>query len=137
MAFANGSLDSKLERLRQLRNAFLRLHKALLEAERLTYEQIHGRVESNSQFFQLVISDEWFAWLRPFSQFIVFIDETMASKEPVTLEQVNPLFGQAKALLSSEPDGTPAEQKYHDAIQRDSDIAYMHVEAMTLLRNMV
>jgi hypothetical protein len=137
MAFANGSLDSKLERLRQLRNAFLRLHKALLEAERLTYEQAHGRVESNSQFFQLVISDDWFTWLRPFSQFIVLIDETMASKEPITLEQVNPLFGQAKALLSAEPDGAPAEQKYHDAIQRDPDIAYMHVEAMTLLRNMV
>jgi hypothetical protein len=130
-------LNSKMQRLRQIRNAFLRLHKALLEAERLTYEQIHGRVETNSQFFQLVIGDEWFEWLRPFSQFIVLIDETLSSKEPVTVEQINPLFSQAKALLSNDEEGTDAEQKYHDAIRRDPDIAYMHVEAMTLLRGMV
>jgi hypothetical protein len=133
----DSAFDAKVQRLRQLRNAFLQLHKSLLDAERLTYEQTHGRIESNSQFFQLVIGDAWFDWLRPFSQFIVLVDETLASKDPLTAGLVDPLFSQAKSLLANDAEGSDGERKYHHAIQRDPDIAYLHVETTTLLRGMV
>jgi hypothetical protein len=80
-------LDLSFQRLREVRAALLRLHKVLLNSERDVYEQLHGRIQSNGQFFQLVLEDEWFSWLRPFSQFIVQIDEALSAKEPITLDR--------------------------------------------------
>ena len=42
-------------RLTDLRNGLLRLHKALLDSERFTYERTHGRIESTGRFFELVV----------------------------------------------------------------------------------
>lgn len=125
--------DATVQRLGQVRFALLRLHKALLDAERVTYEQAHGRIRSNGEFFQLVIQDEWFDWLRPISQFIVQIDEALSTKEPITLEQASELLGQARQLLHPIEHGTPLEQKYYQAIQRDPDIAFMHAEMARML----
>ena len=53
------------ERLREVSGALLRLHKALLDDERAQFERVRGRIESSGQFLQLVLHDEWFAYLRP------------------------------------------------------------------------
>lgn len=126
-------LDTPFHRLRELRTKLLRLHKALLESERVTYEQEHGRIQSKGEFFQLVIGDEWFSWLRAFSQYIAHVDEMTSAKEPMTLDQVNDLLTEARQLLHASEDGTDREQRYYQAIQRDPDIAFMHAEASSLL----
>jgi hypothetical protein len=43
-------LNSTLQHLRDLRQTLLRLHKALLDSERVEYEQFHGRIKSTSFF---------------------------------------------------------------------------------------
>ncbi|NEQ24103.1 MAG: hypothetical protein F6K28_34260 [Microcoleus sp. SIO2G3] len=121
-------LDLSFQRLREVRGALLRLHKALLDSERDVYEQFHGRIRSNGQFFQLVLEDEWFSWLRPFSQFIVEIDEALSAKEPITLERANELLDEVRSLVSPAEEGTNQEQRYYQAIQRDPGIALMHAE---------
>lgn len=128
----NTSLEFRLQQLRSLRGVLLRLHKALLESERVAYEQSYGQIPSKGEFFQLVIGHEWFSWLRPISQFIVQIDETLSSKEPVTLEQANELLEEARSLLSFE-EGTAPQKRYNDAIQGDPDIAFLHTEVSKLL----
>lgn len=125
--------DSTLQRLGQVRFALLRLHKALLDGERVEYEQENGRIRSNTEFFQLVLDNEWFAWLRPFSQFIVQIDEALSAKEPITMDQANELLSQARMLLHPAETGSASEQKYYRAIQRDPDIAFMHAEVTNML----
>lgn len=125
--------DTTLQRLGQVRFALLRLHKALLDDERVNYEQTHGRIRSNGEFFRLVIEDEWFDWLRPISQFIVQIDEALSSKEPITLDLVNDLLAQTQQLLRPAENGTRLEQNYYQAIQRDPDIAFMHADLSRLL----
>lgn len=125
--------DTTLQRLGQVRFALLRLHKALLDDERLNYEQAHGRIRSNGEFFRLVIEDEWFDWLRPISQFIVQIDEALSSKEPITLDLVNDLLEQTQHLLRPAENGTRLEQNYYQAIQRDPDIAFLHADLNRLL----
>jgi hypothetical protein len=97
------------------------------------YEQLHGRIQSNGQFFQLVLEDEWFSWLRPFSQFIVQIDEALSAKEPITLDRANELLDEVRSLVSPAEEGTNQEQRYYQAIQRDPDIALMHAEVSRLL----
>ena len=37
----------------------LRLHKALLDDERVAYERVHGRIPSNGAFLQLALNDAW------------------------------------------------------------------------------
>lgn len=126
-------LDSPFHRLRDLRTRLLRLHKALLESERIVYEQTHGRIKSKGEFFQLVIGDEWFSWLRVYSQFIVQIDEALSDKETMTLDQATTLLQDARTLVAASETGNPQEQRYYQAIQRDPSIAYMHAELANFL----
>ncbi len=133
MSSYDSSLDATLQRLRELRPVLLRLHKALLESERIVYEQFHGRIQSKGEFFRLVIGHEWFSWLRPISQYIVQIDEVLSSKEPVPLNQATALLQQARELLQPSQEGTTLEKRYYRAIQRDPDIALMHAEVSQLL----
>lgn len=133
MSPTSSSLDFPFQRLRELRAMLLRFHKTLLESERIGYEQLHGRIQSKGEFFQLVIEHEWFSWLRPISQFIVQIDEALSAKEPMTLKEANQLLADARALLQPAAEGSPFGQRYYRAIQRDPDIALMHAEVSQLL----
>ena len=66
-----------------LRQALLRLHKSLLEMERRRYEKEHGTV-SAGELFRLVVDDAQFSWLHNISEFVVRIDESLASDEGIT-----------------------------------------------------
>jgi hypothetical protein len=134
MSSIDPSLNSALAHLREIRSSLLTLHKALLDSEQEAYERVNGPVKSKGELFQLVVSDEWFSWLRPISQFIVRIDESLASKEPITLDQANELIAQTRALLNVAESGTEPEERYYQAIQRDSDIAFMHAQMLNLLK---
>lgn len=129
------STDPIRQNLQNLRNALLRLHKTLLDFERLQYEQVHGRIPTSSEFFQLVIGHEQFLWLRPLSQFIVQMDEAMSSKEPITLEQANELRTTAGELIQPSETGTLQEERYFRAIGRDPDVALRYADVSDLLAN--
>ena len=133
MSSTHQSLDQPFQRLREVRTKLFRLHKALLDSERNVYERRYGRIQSNGEFFRLVIGDGWFSWLRPFSQFIVEIDEALSSKESITLQRANELLEAAHALLRPSETGTSLETRYYQAIQRDPDIALLHAEVSDLL----
>lgn len=133
MSSYDSSYEATLQRLREVRPALLRLHKALLESERVVYEQFHGRIQSKGEYFRLVIDHEWFSWLRPISQFIVQIDEVLSSKEPVPLNKGSELLQEARKLLQPSEEGTTLEKRYYRALQRDPDIALMHAEVSKLL----
>lgn len=122
------------EKLRTLRSLLLKLHKALLDAEQDSYERVHGPITSKGELFQLVISDEWFDWLRPISQFIVRIDETISSKEPVSPNQLHVLLEAARDLLPLESAAdSETAVRYQRAVQNYPAIATMHAEMMELL----
>ena len=72
--------DRTRERLTVLRNGLLDHHRRLLDSERAAYQCDVARIANPGQYFNLVLSDPWFAWLRELSQFIVLIDEALASK---------------------------------------------------------
>ena len=80
----SGPLPADLRtRMLDLRTGLLGLHKALIIAEQLTYERIYGRVESTGQLLHLVMNDPWFAWLHPFSNLVVRIDEMLEMENEV------------------------------------------------------
>jgi hypothetical protein len=115
------------ERLTELRQTLLTLHKALLDSERTSYEIAHGQIASPGAFLQLVINDPWFAWLRPITTLIVQIDESLAAKNPPASErELAQLIEDMRALLSPSREVNGFWKRYAGALQRDPGVAVLH-----------
>src|SRR5580765_2129967 len=112
--------------LPELREALLRLHKALVESERVSYEQTFGPITSPNHFLQLLTGDPWFAWLHPLSQLIVAMDEALEEKEPLTTAGIEALVNQTRLLLVASETGEGFAAHYHIALQRDPDVVLAH-----------
>jgi len=121
------------QRLETLRQAVLKLHKTLIDSERVTYEQTMGRIQSSGQFLQLVTTDPWFAWLQPLSQLIVFMDEAQDAKVLPRAAEVEALKQQTRRLLTPSEVGECFSRHYHDAMQRDPDVVLAHGALMKVL----
>lgn len=121
------------QRLQEVRNALLRLHKVLVESERVTYEKIVGPIQSPNRFLQLLIDDPWFGWLQPLSQLIAAMDEAQDAKEPRTDAEAHALIQQARHLLVASEEGQGFGRHYFDALQRDPDVVLAHADATKLL----
>jgi hypothetical protein len=117
--------------------ALLRLHKALLDDERVSYERVHGRIPSNGAFLQLALNDAWFAWLRPLSQLITKLDELSESNDPAPREAIPALLASVQRLLTPTEEGEGFGRQYHDALQRSPDVVLEHAAVRTLLRQSV
>jgi hypothetical protein len=123
--------SSQLQRLSKLRIKLLRLHKLLLETERLTYEQVRGQV-SRGELLQLVISHEQFAWLHRLSALILQFDELLHTGEPVTPEIIEAIDSDVRTLLSPDKLGDEFAVKYNTALQRHPDVVLAHADVMRL-----
>ena len=120
------------QRLTQLRHALLKLHKTLVDSERVGYEKTMGKIQSPNHFLQLLTNDPWFAWLRPLSQLIVAVDEVLDGEEPLTAAKVDALTQQSKALLVASENSEGFAGHYYQALQRDPDVVLMHAEVVKL-----
>jgi len=124
--------EPDLHRLVDLRLGLLRLHKALLEMERIDYEKIHGQVNSG-ELLQLVVSHPQFNWLRTISAFVVEIDEALDSDQPATVSDFENLIKQARILFTS-PENEEFRTRYQAALQREPGVVMAHSAVMKLLR---
>ena len=124
--------DEILQRLHAIRGALLALHKALVDAERGTYEKTFGKVKSPGQMLQLVTRDPWFAWLHPISQLIVTMDEALDEKEPLTTPVVDALVKETATLLVASEAGEGFSRHYFDALQNDPGVVLAHAELARL-----
>jgi hypothetical protein len=122
------------ERLQLIRNALLKLHKALAESDRDTYEKTFGKVSSPNQFLKLLTGDPWFAWLHPLSLLIVSMDEALDEKEPLTATKVNALAKESRQLLAPSESGEEFSRHYFEALQRDPDVVFAHADVTKLLK---
>ena len=118
--------------LDHLFRALLRLHKALLDDERVSYERVHGRISSNGAFLQLVLGDAWFAWLRPRSQLMAKLDEL--GEESSDGQDTVTLVASIRTLLTPTEEGEGFGRQYHDALQRGPDVVLAYAAVRALLR---
>lgn len=127
--------DETRERLKLLRTGMLRIHKTLLDLERLDYERARGRIGNSYEFLQLVLKDPWFDWLHRLSELIVQIDETLDphAEIPATEADATALVERAKALLSPAETGSEFQKNYFLALQQSPDVVLLHSEVMRLL----
>ena len=117
-----------------LRQALLRLHKSLLDMERRNYERLHGPVTAG-ELFRLVVDDPQFSWLHNISEFVVRIDEALASQTGVTESDSHVAVSLARKIFAPSESGDGFQKKYFDAIQRDPSVVMEHAALVRLFSN--
>src|ERR1041385_3352312 len=121
-------------RLTEIRNALLKLHKVLLDWERIRYEKSNGRIEDMMRLLNLTINDPAFAWLRGLTTLVVQIDERMEDKKvPLTSSVAKSLIAEAKQILSPSQTGNDFQRNYYWALQETPDIVIAHSAMVKLL----
>jgi hypothetical protein len=140
----NSSPDLTKQRLTDLRNGLLGLHKTLLDSERATYERDIARIGSSGELLKLVLYDPWFAWLHELSQFVVLIDETLDAMDdklgaegPPPSIDAERLIAQSWELLAPNETGIGFAKRYFEALQRDPDVVLAHARMRKVLSNLV
>jgi hypothetical protein len=117
-----------------LRQALLRLHKSLLDMERRNYERLYGPVTAG-ELFRLVVDDPQFSWLHNISEFVVRIDEALASQTGVTESDSHVAVSLARKIFAPSESGDGFQKKYFDAIQRDPSVVMEHAALVRLFSN--
>ena len=120
--------EDMIRPLLELHDALVHLHKVLLDSEKAVYETTVGPIHSPNHFFQLLTGDPWFAWLRPISQLIVAIDETIDAKEQLTSQSVDAVMSQSVFLLLPAESGGEFGERYVAALQRDPRVVLAHAQ---------
>jgi hypothetical protein len=119
--------------LRTVRDRLLTLHKALLDAERAKYEKAYGPVRSPGEMLQLVLGNDHFAWLRPYSGLIVRIDEWLADDDASPAE-ADAFWNEAIALTTP---GAAAEEssagRYRLFLDEVPNVAAQHAATRAAL----
>ena len=116
------------QRLTDLRNALLALHKTLLDSESATYDRDVARIQSKGELLRLVLDDPWFAWLHELSELVVMIDETLDAKEPLNEADADRFIAQSRELLTPNEEGQGFARRYFEAMQRDPDVVIAHAK---------
>ena len=112
----------------------LSLYNALIEAERLTYEHIHGRVGSTNELLQLVLNDPWFTWLCPMLNLLPRIEQLLDDDAfDITHENVEHLVAEVRTLTRPSIEGDGFERAYYEALRRAPDVVLAHFQVTRVL----
>jgi hypothetical protein len=125
------------DRVEDVRRALLRVHRAIVDAERAEYERGHGAV-GGPEFLRLLLNDLRYDWLRPLSELVIQFDETQdeAAKEgePITDERVEALLEATRELVLPPKPDVAFGRRYADLLQRDPNVVMAHAGLVQTLR---
>jgi hypothetical protein len=132
--FENDTLtDETRQRLKDLSKAMLRLHSTLLDAAKIEYEAKNEKIISVAQYFQLVLEDPHFSWLRKISSLIALIDEAASIRRPASEAAALALLNEARALLNFEDGDENFNNKFQNALQNNLDAVLGHNDVLNFL----
>lgn len=134
--FENGHdklTDETRGNLKDLSKAMLRLHKTLLDAAKVDYEAQNGAIQSVNHYFQLVIDDPHFAWLRKLSSLVALIDEAVSVRRPATETEAKGLENEAKLVLNFQDGDESFNDKFQLALQNNQDAVLNYNDALKYL----
>ena len=120
--------------LTDVRQALLKLHKTLLDWERTAYERAHGRTTGHA-LLQAILNDPQFAWLRPLSELIVRIDETLENDVADIPGEAAAIVAQARKLVSPGDQGALNAERYEAALQGCPDAVFAHRDVGVVLKS--
>ena len=118
----------------EVHQGLLSLYSALIAAEQLTYERIHGRIGSPDELLQLVLNDPWFTWLCPMLDLLLRIEQLLDDDAfDITLENIEHLVAEVRTLTRPSIEGDGFERAYYEALQRTPDVLLAHFQVTRVL----
>jgi hypothetical protein len=122
------ALADILPKLDAARSDLLALHRVLLNAERVRYEKLFGRINGNGAFLQLALHDPWFTWLRPMMRLVSEVDSRLLDRgqPPVTAAEAAALLAEAQRLLRPDAEGSGFQQEFQQLLQDSPEVAVLH-----------
>lgn len=124
-----GTTRAKLD---QVSRALLRLHKSLMEDERIIYETVHGPVTSPHEMFRLVLNHPQFTWLGKISSLIALIDEAAFVRRPAPETTAQGLLDEAVILLSLKSEDQTFVERLQRVLKRSTEARANHEEALKI-----
>lgn len=118
--------------LNQVSKALLRLHKSLLDDERVIYETVNGPVTSPHEMFRLVMSHQQFTWLGKISSLIALLDEATSVRRPATEATAQGLLAEVVALLKMESDDQTFVERLQRVLKRSAEAKTNYDEALKI-----
>lgn len=131
---ADALKDATKDRLKTLSQAMLRLHKTLLDQAKAEYEARNGKITSVNVYFQLVIDDPHFAWLRKISSLVALIDEARSLRRPATEAEAQGLFSETLVLFDFQDLDAEFNEKFQLSLQSNPAAVIGHNDVLNILR---
>ena len=116
-------------RLDQMGRSLLRLHKSLLDDERVIYETVHGPIASPHEMFQLVLNHPQFTWLGKISSLIALLDEAASVRRPTTEANAQSLLAEVRLLLKMEGEDQTFTERLRRVVKRSLEASARYDEA--------
>lgn len=118
----------------QMRLRLLELHKSLLDAERVSYERVHGRMTSHA-FLHALTSDPSLAWVGPLNAAIVRLDELLDlhNERGEHAVELSEHMVALRELLSLDQGADVFGQRYGELVQRVPEVAFAHAALAAML----
>lgn len=120
------------DNLNQVAVSLRALHRELMEEARRDYEKERGPVGSPAALLQLLMTDDWFAWLRPLSGAMVELDELLDLPAPQA-EHARRVRLRFEALVTDDGDGLFGV-RYREYLQSSPDVVMAHAAVRIALR---
>lgn len=118
--------------LRSLSKGMLQLHKRLLDQAKEDYEARNGKISSVNVYFQLVIDDPHFAWLRKLSSLVALIDEATSLRRPASEEEAVALVSEAEIILNFQDHDQEFNDKFQSSLTLNKEAVLIYNETLKL-----
>jgi hypothetical protein len=123
--------DTTRTRLDEISRALLKLHKSLLDDERIIYEAENGAVSPNDMF-RLALGHPQFMWLGKMLTLIAQLDEAASPRRPATETQAQLLLTEVRAMLTLQHNDQTFVERLQNALARSTDATDKHQEALQI-----
>ncbi|REJ78475.1 MAG: hypothetical protein DWQ47_03210 [Acidobacteria bacterium] len=124
-------IEAAEEGIKQSRDRLLRLHKVLMDWDRLRYETEHG-MQSPGKFLELLLSEPRFEWLRVLSTLIVRIDESFDLDDGVSMEMLEGYRQEIRDIFDERSgEYTDFKEKFNLAVTRVNEAEGLREEILS------
>ena len=105
----------------------------MLDAQRIQYERLHGRIETSGEFLGLVLNHPEFEWIRALSALIARLDEWAEGMDGEGEGEFDSLVEALRSLIR--PEGANAEftERYWKMVEGEPAVTVAHVKAWRLV----
>lgn len=124
--------ESTRDLLKSLSKGMLQLHKRLLDQAKEDYEARNGKITSVNVYFQLVIDDPHFAWLRKLSSLIALIDEAVSLRRSASEDEAVALVSEAEDILNFRDRDQEFNDRFQSSLTLNRDAVLVYNETIKL-----